>query len=105
MDHSETKSLLKTDYTPAVLDEASKLLLKAAVYLEEIGWCQNTFGYEGPRCAIGVLITMNHSNDHIYQTARDRLRAIVGKDIMSWNDTPGRTKEEVIAKIRAAALS
>lgn len=96
------------------LDEASKLLLKAATFLERNHWCQAGFRDGiGGYCLIGAIRMADHG-DHNYsgctpvgKDAHSRVLAAFGgfsSGPAEWNDTPGRTKEEVIAKLRAVAL-
>src|SRR5437867_3333049 len=112
MDHSEVKHLPKVDHTPAELDDASKLLLAAAAIIERQGWCQcfiGTFG--GQLCIEGALnvargrepIAMLEGNE-VTLEALLRVNKAVGASAFHWNDTPGRTKDEVVAKLRAVAL-
>ena len=65
------------------LDAASQLLLAAANFLERHQLHQGDF------------------------CSSDRQRAKIGDNfaLADWNDRPGRTKEEVIAKLRAVAFS
>ena len=98
----------ENDLSP--LDEASKLLLKAADLIEERGWCQNTYtSPKGRLCILGALKTaqgvefVGESNPTVLQASK-RFGAVVGGRTYQWNDVPGRTKEEVVAKLRAVAL-
>ena len=117
MDLSETKNLPKNDYTPAGLDGPSKLLLRAASLIERDGWCQNTLtSPDGRMCLIGAVHYANVGRK-IYQDAED---GVVWTDLSTeaitrvdralkmsahlWNDDAGRTKEEVVSKLRAVAL-
>jgi hypothetical protein len=107
MDHSEVKHLPKVDHTPAELDAASKLLLKAADYVEKNGWCQHELqSGDGRVCIVGALSAVA---DEIFlvgthSAAWTRLQKALNKMAGTWNDTQGRTKEEVVAKLRAVAL-
>ena len=91
------------------------LLLDAANILETEGWCQLRM-YEGSKsCAIGSLFKANRvrfGTDSLTDptvtadlfTAMDKLRSLLPKrDVEDWNDTTGRTKAEVTAKLREAA--
>lgn len=104
MDLSETTNLAVT-HEPAVLDEASELLLQGASRLERLGWCQNSVGglFDGPTCMVGSLIVRDPSA--AFMKAWRRLdMSVEGGSSTAWNDKPGRTKEEVVAKLRAVAL-
>lgn len=84
------------------LDEASKLLLKAAALIEERGWCQGSMLSPSGYCALGAIGVAGDYRDIAYK-ARDKFSAVVGS-VATWNDWPGRTKEEVIAKLRSVAI-
>lgn len=97
------------------LDETSKLLLKAAAVIDERGWCQNEIGSrDGQVCLEGALyvafygkLAVNHylESHPVTYEALCRIRKAVGMNAaFEWNDAPGRTKEEVVAKLRAVAL-
>jgi len=73
---------------------------------EEIdkGWCQNKAGYwaseTGEVCMVGALIRVTVRADDSNYAQLDRRRDIIQQRlgvswIEAWNDTPGRTKEEV----------
>lgn len=89
--------------------KAREVLLDAVEYIETHGWCQGGQGYgpNGQRC---MLRAMMHSADHVRATmsafavAREAVAEEIGTlAIASWNDSPGRTRAEVVAKLRAAA--
>jgi hypothetical protein len=99
------------------LDEASKLLLKAAAVIEERGWCQNTLeSHDGRVCFAGAMKVAAYGKAwpdgpgaiqplmerawYRFEDAMGVTRGLVGR----WNDEPGRTQAEVVAKIRAVAL-
>lgn len=102
----------KTQGEPAkVLDDASKLLLKAVAYLEDHGHCQNGSSSDsaGRVCVIGALT-------HVYGSgfllssgsngdqACKRLEKLIPNDkcIPKWSDsTP---TPEVLSTMRRAAL-
>lgn len=102
----------KTDYTPAALDEPAKLLLRAADVIEAQGWCQKFVGSrDGKVCLEGALmVAYGKSPTELIEASRvpmeasRRVRRAVGTDAFRWNDEKGRTKDEVVAKLRAVAL-
>lgn len=117
MDHSEVKHLPKVDHTPEELDEASKLLLRAAALIEKHGWCQNyLISPEGKLCFAGAMKVAAYgipfpsrpgAIQPTMEMAWDRFEKAVGVKwgrASKWNDEPGRTKDEVVAKIRSVAL-
>jgi hypothetical protein len=74
-------------------------------YIERYGWAQN-FGDTAeltPICPVKSL-TMQNLDDRIYKLARRRIARVIGThDIISWNDSKGRTKEQVLAVLKQAA--
>ena len=117
MDQSEVKNLMpKVDHTPAVLDEAAKLHMRAADLIEEKGWMQGGYG-SGPFCVRSALYQAGLERGYwlpneskVLPPLRkafallDAAVAPSGMGSLCWNDAPGRTKEEVVAKLRAVAL-
>lgn len=89
------------------LDTTSKLLLEAADYIEKYGWCQNRFEeLTGPVCLIGAFFKCSYVDldSQILENFRDRLGSFLNvNNVCKWNDTEGRTKEEVINALRACA--
>ena len=105
MDHSEVKHLPKVDHSPADLDATAKTILMAASLIEERGWCQGEYSRNGRLCMLGAIRVAEGSDDDA-SGAVARLRASMNvKFPHEWNDDPKRTKEEVVAKLRAVALS
>lgn len=87
------------------LDEASRVLLRAAEIVEE-RWCQDELGKAGgPVCGWGAIIEASGGGpeDELWVSAYRRADAAVG-GLIRFNDTEGRTKEEVAAALRAAAM-
>jgi hypothetical protein len=93
------------------------VLHRAADLLEEFGWCQKVYGSkaEGAMCAAGAvgaaLVDLGLTKDRDpTESGRDGLVWLwdhveiwtngVGTE---WNDTPGRTKAEVIQALRESA--
>ncbi len=115
MDESVVKHLEQ----PAELDEASKLLLKAADLIEKRGLAKDTEEDDrGRLCAIGALVTAmgkiplalgreggwDDRGDPIFQSALRRMEASVGNVVACWNNAPARTAEEVVSTMRRVAL-
>ena len=88
------------------------VLHRAADLLEEFGWCQGHFAKTVDGRAVSA-----HSHDAVLfcavgalaKAARD-LSAAAGEtnfgldtDLSAWNDERGRTKAEVVSRLRAAA--
>ena len=109
---SEVKHFPKVDHTPANLDEESRLLLRAAEVIEHRGWCQNEYTTsDGRLCVLGAVKTArglsprdDEDADDLVEKACERLYNAVGNRVHLWNDRPGRTQDEVVAKLRAVAL-
>lgn len=73
----------------------SNIYLAAVDLLETVGWCQGEYvSPDGKCCLLGALDTLNAPN-----AAYEPIEARIG-EIWIWNDTPGRTKEEVIALLK-----
>ena len=86
----------------------SDLLHRAADLLEEFGWRQMHIGSkaQGAFCALGATNEARRDLDApeaVWKGARRILAGIVGGPVAHWNDTPGRTRTEVVAAIRRAA--
>jgi hypothetical protein len=91
------------------IDEAGKILLDAADYVERHGWCQNEFqnGF-GSVCIMGALLHVVQWPDHLQGRGiteiLPRLTKYLGVTRLdNWNDAPGRTNEQVVAALRGAA--
>lgn len=103
---------------------AKEFLLEAANVLETSGWVQGKYkSEEGAHCAVGALNEVFRQKlgggiyrasreddpkymvfNKVYNKAYDQLSECVGDySITSWNDTFGRTAEEVISAMRACA--
>ncbi len=132
MDHSEVKHLPKVDHAPAELDEPSRLLLKAADMIEQRGLkkgslCDDALAKgdaQGALCFRGALNTAMSGNAICWEgwdsdgpafEAERRMAVALGLkacifsgdkalSIPEWNNASARTKEQVIAKMRAVAL-
>lgn len=110
-----------------------EILEAAAALLERDGWCQNSLHDGERRCARGAIIAATEDVlgvdavrgvvigpslttivggwaivDH---ALRDHLKAegvfdgCLAPSVPAWNDTRGRTKDDVISAVRKAALT
>ena len=96
--------------TTQILAAASELLVtkgwtQGESAKDKDGYCVPSYS---PRatcyCLIGAIEKVAPSWDGL--EARDALRRVLGVDnIVKWNDTPGRTKEEVLKAIDGAIMS
>lgn len=91
-----------------------QVLLDAAQRIRERGWCRGTVcDSKGRNCAIGAIhkytrvngIVTHPSTPGEFYPAQRQFAKIVGGSVSRWNDLPGRTQEEVIAALEAAARS
>ena len=91
--------------------EVAQDLRAAADVLERDGWTQQMFcdPSTGARCVMGSLDAVYGPRDSRgvgdpnEAIAYIRLTEVIGPRVIQWNDAPGRTADEVIAALRAAA--
>jgi hypothetical protein len=89
---------------PVELDETGKVLMRAAEIVRERGWCQLDYeDDQGRVCAAGALYAASGDEWPYVAMGRRRLAASLGRAVETWNDVPGRTKEEVIEALERAA--
>jgi hypothetical protein len=83
-----------------------KILWDAANLIERRGWIQHrTFSEQG-YCIYGAINEIGMAELSRYRhSAKSHLRRHLGANIATWNDSRARTKEQVLAKLREAALS
>jgi hypothetical protein len=74
------------------LDDATKLLIEGRKRIEA-GWSQYEFQNDRGAVCIEGAIRLPAYRDAVYRLQR----AIGTRSLVSWNDAPGRTKEEVLA--------
>lgn len=92
------------------------VLDRAADLLEEFGWCQKKAGskFEGEMCAVGAIMeSVDDFTGSWGSVGRDLYNAACSIQgdaseatiwpLAIWNDAPGRTKAEVVARLRDAA--
>jgi hypothetical protein len=86
---------------------AQKVCADAADLIERCGWVQGVSeGPNGETCIQSALYNVTSPIDFYseYSPALQLIRDAIGSAyIPDWNDTPGRTKAEVIAALRKAA--
>lgn len=89
-----------------LLTAEAKLLLDAADCIEKYGWCQgHAQDDKGRVCVLGAMVYGAASYED-WQRAIDKIiRQTNVLEIASWNDAPGRTMEEVVSMLRAAAIA
>ena len=77
-----------------VLERAADVVAKPG------GWMQGSMGSDGCYCAWGAIIAASVTGDP--SKACRFFSGFVG-GMVQFNDTPGRTQSEVVAKLREAA--
>jgi hypothetical protein len=88
----------------AKLPPERQVLLDAANILEERGWIQGGFGNASRGYCMMGAIGETRADENWQLMAMIALNQKFGQPMEQWNDTPGRTKEEVIAMLRETAL-
>jgi hypothetical protein len=82
------------------------VLRAAARYIEEHGWYPGDPSGGAITCLFTGIGSVEPPGDRRL-AAYDAVYAVIGgrtySDIFDWNDTPGRTRDEVLAALRAAA--
>lgn len=81
-----------------------KILVDAAFYIEEHGWCQAAaISARGEVCIAQAMQMVSRSFEDRC-AAHETLNRFIGQYVVMWNDAPGRTKKEVVMALREAAL-
>lgn len=79
------------------------VLRGAAKYIEQFGWVQRSAGKHGePRCVLGAIASATDEGVRCSEAGMAFTR-FIRAPIAGWNDAPDRTKEQVVATLRAAA--
>lgn len=100
------------------MSEVDEVIEKAAALIEERGWCQGDFEIDGKLCVLGgvheILFGDPHMRFSLVSHPKKETRELVYDEICNrlgidrtircgvseWNDAAGRTKEEVISRLR-----
>lgn len=89
-----------------------QVLLDAADHIELVGWhqgrmfadCSVRYITSSPCCAMGaVSLVVGDDGNEQFDRVWQHLNNFVGGSVIEWNDALGRTKEEVVAKLRELA--
>lgn len=85
----------------------SDILNEAADLIEKFGWIQGNYGAEEcGYCALGAILAVDFDDDYSIHSFNNYIQdnhPDMNLGAVEWNDTPGRTKEEVISTLRKAA--
>src|SRR5260221_14376056 len=88
------------------LDEDGKVIWEVANYIEEHGWVQGGYDHGEAVCILGAYKKLGLGHFHV---STKRIYSFIKSNgqygIVDYNDTPGRTKEEVITMLKQAARS
>jgi hypothetical protein len=107
----------KTDGEAPIKNKWRDSLLKAIEILDQFGWCQgNVHNDKGEHCLLGALFVARYGEEptggplssvrHFdWSESFKIMKPHTGKHIAYWNDEGGRTKDEVVAALRAAAAT
>ncbi len=99
------------------LTEHGKIYLEAANLLELKDWCQGMAADIKDRVCMAEALhravfgyqerarPCSHPNPLRWRPVYDALSNFIGQDVIKWNDIDGRTKAEVIEKLREAAYN
>lgn len=98
------------------MKSVAEVLNEAAEYIEEHGhWKRVYFGPAGEACAMGAIVRgidpaarrpqdFPSAEYRLWDSAVEAVEGAVGVMLIDlWNDDPRRTKDEVVAALRAAA--
>ena len=103
------------DIDPSYIETTTptaKVLRDAAAYIEQHGWCSHKLhDGSGSVCVVGALNMVLYGKPISFGPNRperplacDAIHRFVGnKSAVDWNNTPGRTKAEVVAALNGAA--
>jgi hypothetical protein len=112
---SVVETVVETTVVPVTRRD---VLHRAADLLEEFGWCQHDYGSyrRGAFCAVGAIahaardlgdpVPADSKRCTFIGQYEDKYQDIIEADdglLHYWNDAPGRTKAEVVARLREAA--
>lgn len=91
-----------------LLTPVAKLLLDTADYLEGHGWCQGAAqDSKGRMCVLGAMssVFVGPAYENYSEGVARVLKQTGAFEIAGWNDAPGRTQDEVVSMLRAAAIA
>jgi hypothetical protein len=100
------------------MNTPDEVLNTAADLLERDGWTQKRMYDDGTRCMVGAMLCaatgiesyvrmsdFTEDQLNVYQEGRQTVVELLGSFMLTgWNDTPGRTQEEVVQVLRDAAV-
>lgn len=80
--------------SPPKMPSAGASTREAARRIEQYGWCQGSATGRGLCAWAAVRFTVPSS---MFDSTIAALESRVGMNLITWNDTPGRTKADVLA--------
>lgn len=94
------------DFTPIEPLEQHEQVLMDAAQIVRSRWRQGHFGQDGePRCAMGAIWEASDKNMVHEKGPTHLLLFYLDRSIPDWNDTPGRTADEVASAMESAAMA
>ena len=81
------------------LPQVNRDVLDAADYIREHGWCQHTYRTQAGVCVLGAIYALGLSPARMNDVAGLLCTELGVLGIGNWNDAPGRTKEQVLARL------
>lgn len=94
---------------PVPLEPWRRTLLRAADYIRNNGWCQDSYydTHSSATCILGAIVKVENLRERDlhakHPVVNGSLKYLGTPTIPAYNDAVGRTKEEVIAALEGAA--
>lgn len=86
--------------------QESEVLLKAADLIESDGWCQGHLSLQtGEHCMLGAILVVDPVLAHGLRSLQSLVSERYGMTPFEYNDTYGRTAQEVIDILKEAAIT
>ncbi len=83
-----------------------RLLLDAADYIDQHGWCQDVWeDADGRVCVYWAMRRANRYTESVQDVARGKMEGFLGQELTSWNDAEGRTRDYVTTALRSCAVA
>ena len=101
---------------PFAAKTADEVLIDAAQHIASVGWVQGEYyadengkpveaasRHKQSSCCLLGAIHVAAPDEYVYAEAVSAVEAKLGEPLDDWNDTPGRSKDEVIDLLRWVA--